>query len=328
VRSGSPDILVIGAGVSGLTSAICLAEAGLTVEIQAAEAPQATTSMVAGALWGTHLVGADDRVPGWADATRAALLDLAPEPAAGVHLARGLMAVGIPQDTPPEAPNSAQPTQFVPCDPAELPAGYVAGWRLTEVLVSMPAYLGYLAERFRAAGGRLAEPRAFATLAEAARQSTAPVIVSCPGTGAAALVPDPSVTPVRGQIVVVANPGISEFFVGNGVAADDLTYVFPHGDIVVLGGTQEHGNASRDPDPATAERIVAACTAVEPRLAGAAILGHRVGLRPARPQVRLEAEAIPGNRYIVHNYGHGGAGVSLSWGCAREAASLALAALG
>lgn len=43
--------------------------------------------------------------------------------------------------------------------------------------------------------------------------------------------------------------------------------------------------------------------------------------RPAGP--RLEAEAIDG-KTIVHNYGHGGSGWSLSWGCAAEAAQLAL----
>jgi D-amino-acid oxidase len=43
-----------------------------------------------------------------------------------------------------------------------------------------------------------------------------------------------------------------------------------------------------------------------------------VGLRPVRPSVRLEAEALGGGRRLLHNYGHGGAGVTLSWGCALD----------
>ena len=44
----------------------------------------------------------------------------------------------------------------------------------------------------------------------------------------------------------------------------------------------------------------------------------RVGLRPLRPaNVRLERET--GTR-IIHNYGHGGSGVTFSWGCAEEVA--------
>jgi D-amino-acid oxidase len=81
------------------------------------------------------------------------------------------------------------------------------------------------------------------------------------------------------------------------------------------------------PDPATADRLLAAAAAVEPRLAGVAVLEHRVGLRPGRPYVRLEAEVLADGRQVVHNYGHGGAGVSLSWGCAAEAARLALGVL-
>jgi len=51
-----------------------------------------------------------------------------------------------------------------------------------------------------------------------------------------------------------------------------------------------------------------------------------VCLRPFRPAgPRLEVERL-GEQRIVHNYGHGGSGWSLSWGCAAEAAGLALAA--
>jgi len=56
-----PDVLVVGAGVSGLTTAVCLAEAGRGVEIRADRLPPDTTSAVAGALWGPHLVETGER---------------------------------------------------------------------------------------------------------------------------------------------------------------------------------------------------------------------------------------------------------------------------
>jgi D-amino-acid oxidase len=48
-----------------------------------------------------------------------------------------------------------------------------------------------------------------------------------------------------------------------------------------------------------------------------------VGIRPGRPRVRLE-RVDSGSRAIVHNYGHAGNGVMLSWGCADAATALAL----
>ncbi len=211
MTDASLDAFVLGAGVIGLTTAICLAEAGMRVAVQAAEEPQATTSAAAGALWGLHLVGPDDRVTRWAAETREVLTGLAAGGLAAVHDCPGLMATREPTDEPPE-----EATDHVRCAPADLPPGYAAGWRMTAPLVAMPAYLDYLAGRLRAAGGTLLPPRAFASLAEAARAVPAAVLVNCPGAGARDLVPDPAVTAVRGQIVVTENPGITEFFVGSG----------------------------------------------------------------------------------------------------------------
>lgn len=72
-----------------------------------------------------------------------------------------------------------------------------------------------------------------------------------------------------------------------------------------------------------AEAIVRRCATLRPEIAGARIIDHRVGLRPARDAVRLERELLPDGRVLVHNYGHGGAGITVAWGCAREAAELA-----
>jgi D-amino-acid oxidase len=316
------DVLVIGAGVIGLTTAVCLAEAGHSVIVAAADPPQRTTSAAAGAVWGPHLVGMDERVARWGSATLARLTELAADPATGVRLASGIAAARSPRAEPFDWVSAIDDVSS--CGPAGLPAGYAAGWRLTAPVVSMPVYLGYLTARLQRAGGRIRHAE-LGSLREAADLASAPVIVNCSGTGARHLVPDPEVTPVRGQAVVVSNPGIKDFFVGVGEDPGDVTYYFPHGDTVVLGGTEEHGSWSREPDPLTAERIRLACAAAEPRLRDAPVTAHRVGLRPARPSVRLEAENLGRRCRLVHNYGHGGAGVTLSWGCALEAAAAALA---
>jgi len=318
MTSQQPDILVIGAGVSGLTTAICLAEAGSDVTVAAADLPLLTTSAAAGAVWGPHLVGMDERVARWGRLTLDRLTEMADDPATGVRLATGIAASRTGQSGPIDWVTAMEGAR--PCDPAELPSGFVGGWRLAVPIVSMTVYLGYLLARLNRAGAQLRTVR-FESLAEAAELTGARVIVNCSGIGAHDLVPDAQVMPVRGQVIIAANPGLSEFFVGIGDGPDGFSYYFPHGDLVLMGGTEESGNWSLEPDPATTERILRDCAAIEPRLSEAAVIAHRVGLRPVRPSVRLEAESLGGGRRLVHNYGHGGAGVTLSWGCAMEVAS-------
>jgi D-amino-acid oxidase len=178
----------------------------------------------------------------------------------------------------------------------------------------MPVYLGYLQARFERAGGKL-EASPVGSLAEVA--GAAPYVINCSGVAARDLVPDSAVVPVRGQVVIAANPGIEEFFISRDEAPPWIVYMFPHGEEILLGGTNDDGNWDKDPKTDIAERIVAGCAAIDPRLRGVAILGHRVGLRPCRPEVRLESEPLDGG-VLWHNYGHGGAGISLSWGCAAE----------
>lgn len=328
MQQRNPDVLVIGAGVIGLTTAICLAEAGAAVAVHAAELPVRTTSVAAGAVWGPHLVGSDDRVARWADETLGTLHELTGFPF--VHVAAGLTATAAEPDAEPVPEFAATASDLIACEPGQVPDGYRAAWRCTAPLVSMPDYLEYLHGRYLRAGGEPITPVSYPALAAATAAAQAhgsQVVVNCTGSGAHHLVPDPAVAPVRGQVVVARNPGLTEFFVGVGAAAWELAYFFPHGERIVLGGTEQEGDWSREPDPDIARQIVAACAVVEPALGDAAVIGHRVGLRPFRPQVRLEAEQAADGTVVVHNYGHGGAGVSLSWGCARDAAALALGAL-
>lgn len=298
------EVLVVGAGVSGLTTAVFLAEAGHPVTSLSAGTGSATTSYAAGATWSPYLVEWTDRAQGWAFHTLDVLRTLAAEPRTGVRLVSGIDAARRPIPPPSWSDHLAD---FRACAAEELPAGFVAGWRYTAPVVNMPVYLGYLRDRALAAGVTFAE-------GTVDRLDLAPVVIDCAGVGARELVPDPSLTPVRGQVVIVENPGITEWFVEEG---EPPVYFFPYGDTVVLGGTAQTGDANTEPDPAVAALIVARCAAVDPRLTGARVLDHRVGLRPARPLVRLEPERL-GDTLVIHNYGHGGAGVTLSWGCAAQ----------
>jgi D-amino-acid oxidase len=210
---------------------------------------------------------------------------------------------------------------LVECVPAELPAGFRFGHRATVPLIDPPAHLAYLVARLAAAGGTV-EPREVRALAEAA--AAAPRVVNCTGTGARELVPHPAVRAVRGQHVVLANPGLDEYFIEVPTGPEWAGF-FPHGDHIVLGGVAVDGDWSLEPDPAVAAGIVQRCAAIEPRLRGARVLAHQVGLRPERAGgVRLDEEWRDGV-HVVHNYGHGGTGISLSWGCAREVAARVLA---
>jgi D-amino-acid oxidase len=303
------DAVIVGAGVSGLTTGICLAEAGLDVRIRAAAPPEQTTSAAAGALWGPVRVGPPGRVLGWARHSLGILAKLAAEPGTGVRMVAG-------QEVTRREPELPYWSALVPdmrfSDPAELPPGFTGGWHYTAPLATMPVYLDYLHQRFRQAGGTV-ELSPVTSLTG----SGASIVVNCTGIAARDLVPDPQVYPVRGQVVIARNPGIEEFLISRDEPEPRTVYWFPHGDTILIGGTVEEGEEDLTPDPEISERIVADASAIEPRLRGAAVLGYRVGLRPCRPEVRLESEQVDGT-LIWHNYGHGGAGISVSWGCAAE----------
>jgi D-amino-acid oxidase len=304
------DAAVVGAGVVGLTTAISLAEAGLSTRVITAAPPPAPTSAAAGAIWGPVRCGPPQRCLAWSRTGLEVLSVLAGDPDSGVHVITG-REVAAHHATPPGWLTLLPGSRLL--GPGDLPPGYVSGWTYTAPAVNMPVYLDYLLARYAALGGLVAVETVTSLAAVAA-----PVVANCTGIGARDLVPDESVVPVRGQVVVVENPGITEFYLDHGDDGADYRYVFPHGDVAVLGGNAYEGASDMAPRPEVSARILRDCAAVFPALRGARVVAERVGLRPVRPQVRLAAEPLPGGRVLWHNYGHGGAGVTLSWGCAAE----------
>ena len=308
-------VVILGCGVSGLSCGVRLLEAGHTVEIWARELPPHTTSDVAAAIWYPYRAWPQERVSAWAARTFEVLGALARDERSGVRCVRGLellreRAHGEPWWRPCV-------TGFRRATPEEVPPGYREGFVFDAPIIDMPRYLPYLLGRFRQLGGevRQREVRSLEQAREAA------LVVNCTGLGARELVGDTSLFPVRGEVLRVTPLPLERFLLDEDEARG-MTYLVPRLDDCILGGTAEEGNASLEPDAAQARAILERAARLLPGGTPLQVLEHRVGLRPGRPTVRLELEPRA-DPWVIHNYGHGGAGVTLSWGCAEEVAALA-----
>ncbi len=297
-------IIVVGAGVIGLTCAVRLLEAGHRVDVVARDLPRESTSAVAAAIWYPYRAYPQDRVIGWGARTRqvfADLVDRDPDALSGVRTVPGTEV--LRHRTPDPWWIGAVPA----LERVAPPTGYDDAWSFEAPVVEMPRYLPWLAEQVISLGGTITR------LNLPCLPSGADIVVNCSGLGSRLLGADHSVTPVAGQVVYVEQFGLDRWWLDG----DGPTYVVPRSRDIVVGGTADEGEWSRTPSPATAEAILRRASALVPALASAKVVGHKVGLRPARPSVRLERVAD-----VVHCYGHGGAGVTLSWGCADEVVSL------
>ena len=308
-------VTVVGAGVIGLTCALKLAERGHEVRMVGAEPPERTTSSAAGAVFGLYRIESGERATRWGGHSLRVF----------ERLARGGSTTGVRmrpgvETSRTEAGPPAWLRTLVPWQPVTdgLSPGIRAGWRYVVPLIDMQLYLDFLVQCLGRRGVRF-EKGEFDSLSAVGGDGP---MINCTGSGAGALAGDDQVQVVRGQQVVLENPGIDEFFMEDVGHSADLIGIYPHGTVVVLGGTAEPGRRDRTADATTATAIIERAARVHPELAGARVIRHLVGLRPVRPAVRIEIERLRSGRWCVHNYGHGGAGVSVAWGCAADVADL------
>lgn len=323
----APFILVVGAGVNGLTSAIVLLEAGYRVEIIAEAFSPETTSDVAAAVWYPYLAEPQDKVKDWCRTSYITFQKLSRDaPESGVFMS----------DTV-EFFKAAKPPvhdwlgewlgEYRWLKSKEIPVGYQSGLSLQVPMIDSSVYMPYLMRRFEALGGKC-HRISLTSLTQAmdVPKDKPELLLHCAGLGARQLLGDEGMYPVRGQVLRVKCPDIKETWI------DDTDehfprYILPRCEDVILGGSAESGSEALAINEALTTEIWSFCKRWQPELSKSELLEVKVGLRPARRGgIRLELE-LPKmekewNIPVLHNYGHGGSGYTLSWGCAFEVGRL------
>ncbi|KAK7958406.1 D-amino-acid oxidase-like protein [Apiospora saccharicola] len=349
-----PNIVVVGAGVSGLTSAYLLSKDGSnTITVVAKHMPGDYDIEYASPWAGANVLPmATEASSRWERQTWPELKRLAEEvPEAGIHkmksrvyrrekdlekLRKGEYAFDGLFKENPWYKSLFDDFRELPKD--ELPAGIASGAEFGSVCINTMLYMPWLVGKCRANGvvfkrGVLKHISEAAAWGYAGGSKKVDFVINTTGLMASRLggVMDPDVIPVRGQVVVVRNE--APYMVtksGTDDAEDEVFYVMMRaaGGGTILGGTYQKGQWESQPDPNIAMRIMKRAVEMVPELVdgkgvqGLDVIRHGVGLRPYRNGgVRLEKEKVDGT-WIVHNYGHAGWGYQGSYGCAERVVEL------
>ena len=308
----SERVTIVGAGVVGLSVAHDLAATGRDVTVVADERWDQTCSATAGAIWFPFEVDAGPESDRLLQATLRRFDALSrSSPEAGVDQRFGRLIERTP------LPDRSWTEHLPQWQEAEDLLPGTTGVRARVPMITMSDYLPWLEREVRQRGARF-ERRHVNDIAELA--GSADVVVVAAGLRSSELVPDDEPTvPVRGQVLRVENIGpdrIDEWVIDE-QHPGGLTYVLPRRDCLVLGGTAEPGATDLTIDPAVEAGILERCAEYFPAVAGRRVVSRGVALRPRRATVRIEETAFEATR-VLTAYGHGGAGVTLSWGTAEQ----------
>lgn len=280
------NIAIVGAGVSGLTCGVVLQDSGFDVTLFESPIHEAA-SPAAAAIWYPYHIEPRDKAERWAVESYRRFEELARIPRTGVSMVQfEVRGEALPDWSLSLPHRSLSPVNFA----VDVP------------LIETPLYLPWLRDQLDI------HARTIHQFAELEREFD--VVVNCSGLGARQLCNDRLVQASRGVVLKVPNPGIVRHMVA--LERDALTYVISRSDDIVLGGTDDPGEDAHVSEE-VAREIHRRCMSIDPRLP--ATYETAVGFRPLRESVRLEREQ---DTRIIHNYGHGGAGFTVSWGCARE----------
>ncbi|XP_011300670.1 D-aspartate oxidase [Fopius arisanus] len=326
----SVKIAIVGAGIIGVTAAVAVKETFSWCDVvifSEAFSPDTTGDGSAG-LWGPFLCGveAQDNIVRWGGGTHRWLeglwkLGLTPE--TGVQL--------LPVTRVSSIPGFYETTEWLhlvhghrrlgETEIAQLNeehgAKYCDGLEFLTYTSEPTKLLPWLMNKFRSLGGTM-RTRKINKLSELAEEGYG-IVINCSGLGARELVGDMTVKPIRGQVTRVHAPWSFRVILCDD---DDGNYIIPNIDSVILGGTHQENDYDRSVRPLESKFIRQGCARIIPALEASDTIMEWVGLRPVRSTIRLESEICQkgnGEKFtVIHNYGHGGSGVTFSWGCALD----------
>lgn len=309
------EVLVLGAGVSGLSCGVLLLKGGFKVTIWAKDLPPNTTSDKAAAAWSPYLCYPKEKVARWAKNTLVYFhKEIAKEPKSG-FLQVKTSGLFTKKGEDPEWKNNVP--GYKKLHTKTLPNGYMHGYEFEGMVIDTSFYMDYLVSLFKKLGGVLIQ-KEISSIQEAFTRYN--LVVNCTGLGSRQLFGDKLVYPVRGQMIKIKPNGFNRV-VADEEGPNSLAVIIPRLNDIMIGGTTQENNWNLEIDPEDSKDIMKKVTNLYPEFKNAEIIGESVGLRPVRPEIRLESQYF-GDQAVIHNYGHGGAGFTLSWGCAQEVVDL------
>jgi len=305
-------ITVVGSGIVGLTSALMLQEKGFNVSIIAKENHEKTLSNKVGAVWFPFEVHPVEKANIWATL---AYTKYESEIIAGNGVSFMPFMIAYTPESDTSWTEKLPKRNVREALKSELPLGIDMAKVANVPLAEPPLYLPHLFKRFIDNGGSF-EEREITSLSELSNLDT--IIINCTGLGAKNLCDDADLHPMRGQILRCKKMGLPSCV--NSINKGALSYIINRSEDCIIGGTDYENDwnlkiEQEDTDLVIKRLKESGLTNKTPE-----VLEELVGLRPRRSAVRFEFDEKHSN--VFHNYGHGGAGFTVAWGCAIELAEI------